>query len=435
MQMDTANDAELLRRHVEQGDEAAFTEVVQRHVNLVYATAKRLAYGDAHLAEDVSQQVFTALAREARQLMNHPTLAGWLHTSTRNLTYKAIRTEGRRRAREQELYAMQNTATEPELHWEKLQPLLDEAVSRLDGGERDAVLLRYFEDKSYREVGERTGLNEEAARKRVDRAVDKLRSYFTRRGITVTAGLLGEVIMAHSANAAPAGLAQNLATTALAQAATPVATFSILKIILTMTTSTKIIIGTAALLIAAASYHYLTQPSVTGAATSTEPAKNNGAPAVQAPASPKATAGTVAALPVKTAAPTASAPASQASAPDNPTATVASADMNAMAKEAGALLVNMKQSFVDANAQLAKSSDLTAIEEKITALQAQMDALLAKSAGTALATQLLPATNALKAVQVPLQKGDVAGVRAALQKLSAGGPSVPAGSAKSAGSN
>ena len=178
--MDTVNDGELLRRHVEQGDEGAFAEVVQRHVNLVYATAKRLANGDAHLAEDISQQVFTALARNARRLADHPTLAGWLHTATRHLVYKAIRTENRRRAREQELYTMQNIAAKPEVQWEKLQPVLDAAVAKLGDDERNAVLLRYFEDKSFREVGECIGLNEEAARKRVDRAVDKLRAHFSR---------------------------------------------------------------------------------------------------------------------------------------------------------------------------------------------------------------------------------------------------------------
>lgn len=432
--MDTVNDGELLRRHVEQGDEGAFAEVVQRHVNLVYATAKRLANGDAHLAEDISQQVFTALARNAQRLAEHPTLAGWLHTSTRHLVYKAIRTENRRRAREQELYTMQNIAAKPEVQWEKLQPVLDAAVAKLGDDERNAVLLRYFEDKSYREVGECIGLNEEAARKRVDRAVDKLRTHFSRKGITVAAGLLGEAITTHAAETAPAGLANSVAAKALVQAAaSPVGSIYFLKVILTMTTTTKIIAVAATLLVMAASYHYFSHPAEPGvlpaAAVLSNEVKSTPptvASVQTAPAPKVVSAATVAPSPNSNGAPQPLA---------NIKVQTAAVVLDANTQEAAVMLSSMKLAFVDANAQLAKSSDLSELEVKFNALQAQMDELRAKVAGTPLEAQLTPAVNALKAVQAPLQRGDVAGVKTVLAKLSAGGPSVPASSAKSTTTN
>lgn len=216
--MHNATDCELLRKYVEKGDEAAFAEVVRSHVDLVYSAALRLVGGDAQLAQDASQQVFTELARQARSLSRHATLVGWLHTTTRYVSSKAIRSERRRRTREQESFAMQNTPAMPEVNWEQLQPVLDEAVGSLPVDDRDVLLLRFFEGKSHRDIGTTIGVTEEAARKRIDRALEKLRGYFFRHGVTATSALLATAISANSVHAAPMGLAERTTETSLAGA-------------------------------------------------------------------------------------------------------------------------------------------------------------------------------------------------------------------------
>lgn len=209
-------DCELLRQYAEEGDEAAFTEVVRRHVNLVYSVTLRVTR-DAPSAQDVTQGVFTAMARQAKGLSSHATLAGWLHTCARYLALKAVRGEQRRRTREQEASLMHDDPA-PESDWEQLRPLLDEAVGRLREHERDAVVLRFFEGLSHRDVGAALGLNENTARKRVDQALEKLRAHFARRGVTAASALLATTISAHSVQAAPADFAAGVAGVSLAGA-------------------------------------------------------------------------------------------------------------------------------------------------------------------------------------------------------------------------
>ncbi len=170
-----APDNRLLRRYAEEGDEEAFAELVHRYVDLVYSIARRLTQQDAALAQEVSQAVFTDLARKAHALTGHPTLSGWLHTSTRYAAHKALRGEQRRRRHEQEASIMQanDSTTTAGADWEQLQPLLDEAIANLREKDRDVVVLRFFQNKSHREIGDVLGLGEEAARKRVDRALGK----------------------------------------------------------------------------------------------------------------------------------------------------------------------------------------------------------------------------------------------------------------------
>ncbi len=213
-------DSVLLCQYLEHRDEAAFAELVRRHLPLVYAATLRLANGNRGLAEDATLAAFTQLARKARRLTGHATLAGWLHTTARFHALRSLRGEHRRRTREQEAYAM-NESTDPaalDAVWAQLRPLLDKALSRLGDGDRNAVLLRFFEEKSYREVGATLGVSENAAQMRVERALEKLRAQFSRHGVTTTAALLISALGAHGAVSAPASLAITVTEKSLAGA-------------------------------------------------------------------------------------------------------------------------------------------------------------------------------------------------------------------------
>jgi len=233
-------DLELLSQYATHGDETAFAELVRRQVNLVYSVALRVAHGNGAMAEDVTQSVFTDLARKAGPLSHHQALAGWLHTSARYTAMKAIRSEQRRQTHEKEA-TMHDLAPTTELDWEQLRPILDEAVGRLHEKERAAIVLRFFQGLSHREVGEALGLNENTARKRVDRALEKLRAQFTRTGITVSATVLASAITANSVQAAPVGLAGKISRLSIASATggTSILTSALLRIFL-MSTKTKI---------------------------------------------------------------------------------------------------------------------------------------------------------------------------------------------------
>lgn len=211
-------DQELLRRYAMTRDERAFAQLVRRHVDFVYACALRRVGGDAHLAEDVTQQVFCDLARRARDVAGHAVLAGWLHTSTRFAAAHVVRSEQRRRAREEAAFKM-NAGTEggeQAVNWERLRPVLDETIDELDERDRAAVVLRFFEGRSFAEIGERLRLTENAARMRVERALDKLHGLLARRGIVSTSAALGLALGAHPAIAAPVGLASTVTIAALA---------------------------------------------------------------------------------------------------------------------------------------------------------------------------------------------------------------------------
>jgi RNA polymerase sigma factor (sigma-70 family) len=240
-------DSELLRRYAGTKSEEAFAELVQRHVNLVYSAALRQVNGDAHLAQDVAQTVFTDLARKAASLARRAVLTGWLYTSAHFAAAKAVRTEQRRHAREQEAHTMRETihtpASEPD--WEKLRPVLDEVMHKLKEADREAILLRYFENRPFAEIGEKFGLNENAARMRVERALKKLRDFLAKRSIT-TATALASVISANAVQIAPAGLATTLTTASLAGAGT--GTLTLLKFM----TMTKLKLGISALVVAGA---------------------------------------------------------------------------------------------------------------------------------------------------------------------------------------
>lgn len=234
------DDATLLRRYFEERSEASFAELVRRHLNLVYAAALRQT-GDSHLAEEVAQRVFTRLAQKAGQLLDHPALAGWLYRSTRYAAADARRARQRWRGRFVEAQAMSDFPAEDPCHaeWEQLRPMLDDAMCELREGDRDAVLWRYFEGRSYAEIGARLHIQENTARMRVERALDKLRGVLARRGFSSSAAALGGALATQAVTAAPAGLAAQI----VGAAATVPAAAGLAAIFATMTKTQTALVG------------------------------------------------------------------------------------------------------------------------------------------------------------------------------------------------
>lgn len=208
------DDQELLRAFAEEKSQAAFAALVQQHLPMIYAAAYRQT-GDAHRAEEIAQAAFTLLARKAGSLKNHPALGGWLYTTTAHLAARLRRTEARRARREQEAHAM-HEAEPPaaDITGEALRPIVDEIVLALPERDRTAVLLRFFEKQTHAEIGRRLGLSENAARMRVDRALEQLRLALQRRGVVSTAAALGAALTAQATLVPPAGLAAGIATSA-----------------------------------------------------------------------------------------------------------------------------------------------------------------------------------------------------------------------------
>ena len=218
------DDSELLRRYVE-GSESAFTEFVQRHVNLVYTAALRRVGNDRQLAEEITQTVFTQCARKAKALRQHPALSGWLHGSTRFAAIDSLRARKRRTATEaiETMNSAIDDATEAGLAWKEIRPVIDGLLDRLGEVERRTVMLRFFEGHSFAEIGARLRISEDTARMRVDRALEKLRQALARRGVGSTTATLGLALGTHAVRAAPLGLAHTVSTVAATAAGSGVA--------------------------------------------------------------------------------------------------------------------------------------------------------------------------------------------------------------------
>lgn len=211
------DDATLLKQFRAGRSEAAFAEIVRRNVDLVYAAARRQARGNAALAEDVTQGVFARLAEKAHSIRDGEALAGWLLVTTRFVALNAIRSEARRRRHEREAAVMnlEQRDDQTTAQWREIGPVLDEAIARLKTEDRDALALRYFQGRSVADVAAALGVSTEAAQKRVNRAVDRLRELFARRGITTSADALSAALLANAVVAAPAALGTSVAGTAL----------------------------------------------------------------------------------------------------------------------------------------------------------------------------------------------------------------------------
>ena len=227
----TDSDLDLLKHYARDNAQDAFAEIVRRHLGLVHTAALRQVRSP-QLAEEVAQSVFTDLARQSPRLAPATILAAWLYEVTRRTAIDVVRREARRQLREQiatEMNVMHATAAD----WTHIEPLLDEAMHALDVTDRAAVLLRYFENKSLREVGAALGTSDDTAQKRVSRAVERLREFFAQRGVTVGASGLVVVISAHAVQAAPFGLAATLCHAAFMSAAAGTETLGVLKFMTT----------------------------------------------------------------------------------------------------------------------------------------------------------------------------------------------------------
>ncbi|MEO6569657.1 MAG: sigma-70 family RNA polymerase sigma factor [Opitutaceae bacterium] len=215
-----SDDASLLHRYVEQRSDAAFTELVRRHIDFVYSTALRRVRGDRSRAQEVTQRVFIDLARKAPLLSRRPGIAGWLFVSTRYAAAALIRSEQRRENRDREIMNLNEHLAEPDrnVDWTPLRHVLDDVLADLNATEREAVLLRCLQQQSFAAIGSVFQINEEAARKRVGRALEKLQRLLKQRGITSTGAAVATVLASENLLAAPAGLAASIAAQALTQA-------------------------------------------------------------------------------------------------------------------------------------------------------------------------------------------------------------------------
>jgi RNA polymerase sigma factor (sigma-70 family) len=262
--MQARSDIELLREYAEEKREGAFRELVARHTDFVYSAALRQV-NSPDLACDVAQSVFTDLARKAHLVAEKApegnSLTGWLHRGTRYAALNHLRDTRRREANERLAMEQLIINSESAPDWDLIRPVLDEALDSLDDEDRAALLLRYFEKKSLREIGEALGTSDDTAQKRVSRATERLREFFSKRKVTIGASGLVVAISANSVQAAPAGLAAAISTAALAGTAVTALTAATATKAIAMTLLQKTAVTAALAIVAGVAIYQAHQAS------------------------------------------------------------------------------------------------------------------------------------------------------------------------------
>lgn len=235
--------------------ESVFSELVNANINLVYTTALRSLGGDAHLANDVTQSVFIDLIRKNPDISDQGSLAGWLHRHTRYTASKTVRTEQRRRTREQSYHSMESQSpSNAPSNWETIAPHLDQCLQELSQQDRDTLLLRFFNQRNLKDIGAELGISADAAQKRVSRALEKLRLVLTNKGVNLSVSTLATTMSASAVIAAPTGLAAQVSTAGAAAIASSTGfsfLFTTLKSNIIAMKTQYVVTGTAITLIGA----------------------------------------------------------------------------------------------------------------------------------------------------------------------------------------
>jgi RNA polymerase sigma factor (sigma-70 family) len=250
----TNDDMELVRQYADHRSEDVFAELVSRHANLVYSAALRRV-GNRQLAEEITQAVFIILAQKATSLDDKTILSGWLYRATCYVAGHAFKQELRRQRREHKAYMESFSDQTGSEVWPQIMPLLEEAMLRLGPTDRDALVLRFFQGRSLKEVGAALGISEAATKMRLNRALEKLRGYFSKQGVASTTAAIAGAISANSIQAAPAVLAKTATTLALAKGTTAsTSTLTLikgaLKVMAWTKTKTAIVVGVSVVLAA-----------------------------------------------------------------------------------------------------------------------------------------------------------------------------------------
>jgi len=251
--MASETDFQLLRQFAKEHSEDAFKSLADRYLNLVYSVALSRLASDA-AAKDITQVVFAALASKAGHLSDKVILSGWLFQVTTHACQDLKRGEARRKKWESEAVQQQITeAKSNSLEINDIEPVIGSALASLSTTERDAILLRFFGECDFQQVGARLGISEAAAKMRVARGLERLRNLLGKRGVTVSeAALCGA--FPHMILCAPAGLGAGIKSSAMGHTALSTSNSArlkgVLKTMIWTKTRTGIVIGAAVLLAA-----------------------------------------------------------------------------------------------------------------------------------------------------------------------------------------